>query len=967
MLTKKPLTCAVQRALYGAAAVTAAASVVPIAAQAQDEAEGVLEEIVVTGSRIATDANLITASPVTTVRPQDITSRGITRVEDLLNDMPQITPELTSGEANGATGTATLDLRGLGSDRTLVLVNGHRMGFGDPFALAPDVNQIPASMIERVELLTGGAASVYGSDAVAGVVNFIMKDDFEGVQIDYQFSGYSHNNDNEAVRQQLQASGFEIPEDDVRDGYQRNLNILMGVNSPDGKGNVTGYLGWREVDSLTHSKRDYSACALSSSNGETCAGSATIPTGLFTPFDGTYFTVAGDEFVPWDYTYYNYGPLNHFQRPDERYTGGLFGHYEFDEKLEVYTEVMFMDDRSLAQIAPSGAFFVTSQIPCENPLLSAQQFNTLGCTSTADIADYYIGRRNVEGGARVSDLKHTSLRMLGGVRGDINDQWSYDAFFNSSRLRYSNVYLNDLSITRIQRALDVVTDPSTGQPVCRTVLSGADPSCVPYNVFETGGVTDAAVNYLTLPLFATGDLEQDQFVAYVQGDLTDYGIQLPSAENGVRVIFGVEYRDELIDYNPDNGFTSGDGAGQGGATAAVSGAVLVKEWFTEARIPLVQGKPFAEEIALDLRFRSSDYDIPDETTDTWNIGGEWRPIESLMVRGGISQAVRAPNIRELFEPSSFGLWSGTDPCGGPTPELSQAECANTGVTAAQYGNVPLSPAGQYNAIFGGNLDLEPEESDSFTFGAVFTPTGDMFGGLLDGLTLSVDYWSIEVEDAIAAGIGEEFTIRQCGTTGSPAACSLINRGPNGNLWVGSANVISQNINIGFFEVAGWDITGTYGLDIGDWGSLDFSLRGTLLDKYDQQPVAGAPVQECAGTIGGDCERPRPEWKHVLNATWMTPWDVQVTGGWRYVGEVDQFEGTDFKVDPENYFDLSANYAVSWFGGETVLNAGISNIFDNAPPVNGFINNIATYSNGNTVPGTWDHLGRYFFLGVTQNF
>ncbi|WP_405234414.1 TonB-dependent receptor domain-containing protein [Lentisalinibacter salinarum] len=981
MLTKKPLTCAVQRALYGAAAVTAAASVAPIAAQAQDEAEGVLEEIVVTGSRIATDANLVTASPVTTVRPEEINSRGITRVEDLLNDLPQITPELTSGEANGATGTATLDLRGLGSDRTLVLTNGHRMGFGDPFALAPDVNQVPAHLIERVELLTGGAAAVYGADAVAGVVNFIMKDDFEGVQLDYQFSGYSHNNDNSAVREQLAASGFEVPDDDVRDGYQRQFNVLMGVNSADGKGNVTGYLGYREIDALTHSQRDYSACALSSSNGETCAGSATIPTGLITPFDGTYFTVAGDQFVPWDYTYYNYGPLNHFQRPDERWTGGLFGHYEFADELEVYTEVQFMDDRSLAQIAPSGAFFITSSIPCENPFLSQQQFDTLGCTSVNDVAaPWYIGRRNVEGGPRFDDLRHTSFRMLLGARGDINDQWSYDVFMNSSRMRFSQVYQNDLSITRITRALDVVTDPRAtipvggepqpnptfGQPICRTVLSGADPSCVPWNVFQTGGVTQAALNYLTLPLFSKADMEQDQFVAYVQGDLTDYGIQLPSAETGVRVIAGVEYRDELMDFNPDQGFTSGDGAGQGGATSAVTGAILVKEFFTEARVPIVQGAPFAEEIALDLRYRRSSYDIPDEDTNTWNIGGEWRPVDSLMIRGGISKAVRAPNIRELFEPSTFGLWAGTDPCAGATPELSQAECANTGVTAAQYGNVPLSPAGQYNAIFGGSLDLEPEESDSFTIGAVFTPGQDVFGGVLEGLTLSVDYWSIELEKAIAAGIGEEFTINQCATTANPQVCGLISRGPNGNLWVGSANIVSQNLNIGFFETAGWDITGTYTFDIGEWGTLDLSLRGTLVDKFDQAPVPEV-VQECAGKIGGDCERPRPEWKHIFNASWMTPWDVQLVGAWRYVGEVDQFEGDDFKVDPENYFDLSANYAVDWFGGQTVLNAGISNVFDNPPPVNGFINNISTYSNGNTIPGTWDHLGRYFFLGVTQNF
>lgn len=958
MSTMKPVASGVHRALYGAAIAAAAVS---YPALGQDAAvDNVLDEVTVTGSRIQRDPNLVTSSPVTTLDAGEISHRGITRVEDLVNDLPQVVPELTSTESNGATGTATLDLRGLGSDRTLVLTNGHRMGFGDVFALAPDVNQIPGALIERVELLTGGASSVYGADAVAGVVNFIMKDDFEGVQVDWQYAGYQTKSDSDQVQTQIANSGFAQAPSNPRDGGTRDFNIIMGINADDGKGNLTGYLGYRDISAITHADRDFSACALSSRNGETCAGSATLPTGLITDFAGTYFTVAGDQFVPWDYTYYNYAPLNYFQRPDERFSAGMFGHYEISDGFEAYTEVQFMDDRSLAQIAPSGAFFVTNTINCSNAFLSAQQFSSIGCTDPSDVAPYYIGRRNVEGGPRFDDLRHTNLRMLVGLRGEINDAWSYDAFFNASRLRYSEVYNNDLSITRITRALDAVDDGSGGV-TCQSVIDGSDPACVPWNVFQTGGVTQGALNYLVLPLFSKGDLGQNQAVAYITGDLTDYGWVIPSASDGVQVVAGLEYRDENFDYNPDQGFRSGDGAGQGGPTAAVAGAILVKEFFAEATVPIAQDQPGIESMSVDLRYRRSDYDIGFET-DTWNVGGEWRPVDALMFRGGVSRAVRAPNVRELFVPNNQGLWAGTDPCAGPTPELSAAACANQGVTAAQYGSIPFSPAGQYNAIFGGNTALQPEESDSITFGAVWTP-----GGALDGLTVTVDYWSIEVEKAIAAGIGEEFTIRQCGATGDPSFCNLINRGPNGNLWIGSAVVQSTDVNIGFFEVVGVDIAATYAWEIGAYGSLDFALRGTVLDKFDEQPVPGAPINECAGFWGGDCARPRPEWKHTFNTVWSTPWNAEIAATWRHISEIKEFALDRYTAGARNYFDLSGTYYADWLGGETTLNVGISNVLDKDPPVNGLINNISVYSNGNTVPGTWDALGRYYFVGVTQAF
>jgi iron complex outermembrane recepter protein len=1034
MFRLKPLSVAVHRALSTVA--IAATAVAPAVAQAQDET---LEEVTVTGSRIAGDPNLVTSSPVTLLKAEDIAFKGAARVEDLLNDLPSVTPEFTANESNGATGAATIDLRGLTSDRTLVLTNGHRMGFGDKYQLAPDINTVPGTLVERIEVLTGGASATYGSDAMAGVVNFIMKSDFEGIQFDYQYSAYQHSSGNPSdIQTSIAARGFDQAPDSVWDGGGHDINVTIGVNTGDGRGNITGYFGYRQTNPITQGERDLSACALSSAGASTCSGSATLPTGLFTPFDGNfYFTVAGDQFVPWDYTYYNYAPPNHFQRPDERWTAGLFGHYEVNEHLEGYVEFQFMDDRSNAQIAPSGAFFVTSTLNCNNPLMSAQQSallcdgdRTASIANTAAdptaVADFitaqvagvqdttltvaaqaaadaaataaanatiansllvnscnngnlldgtgavvantacplYIGRRNVEGGFRNDDLGHTSYRILGGVRGDINDDWSYDAYANFSRTLINEQYNNDLSITRIIRALDVVD--VAGTPTCQSVVDGSDSACVPWDLFTAGNVTQDALDYIYINMFTKGRLEQDQFVAYVAGDLTSMGVVSPMAEDGAQIVFGAEYRDEKMTDDPDDGFNSGDGAGQGGATPDVFGENHVFEIFVEAKIPIAQNQQWIESLTADLGYRFSDYAGPVQT-DTYKALGEWTPVQGFKLRGGYTRAVRAANLRERFLPESLGLWSGTDPCAGATPVLTAAQCALTGVSAAQYGNVPLSPAGQYNGHFGGNTALEPEKSNSFTIGAVITPED-----FIPGLTLSVDYWSIEIKDAIST-IGPETAITNCGLTGDAAFCSLINRGAtNGNVWIGSSftspHVVATNINIGGFDVAGIDFFASYNWEPGNYGIVDFTFRGTYLDKFDQQPLPGAAIEKCAGVYGGNCQRPRPEWKHSLSAVWSTPWNLTFAGSWRYIKGVDEFGADRFSAGAENYLDLTAEYVPTFLGfGETTLRMGVNNVTDNNPPVSGLFGNVSVFGNGNTIPGLWDSLGRYFHFSISQKF
>jgi iron complex outermembrane recepter protein len=967
MFELKPLAVAVQRVLSTVAIVLT--STAPTVGQAQEET---LEEVVVTGTRIPIDPNLSTSSPVTMIKSEELGHRGITRVEDLLNDLPSITYENTANDANGAIGTATVDLRGLTSDRTLVLTNGHRMGFGDVFDLAPDINQVPGTMIERIEVLTGGASSTYGSDAIAGVVNFIMKQDFEGLQVDYQYSAYQHDQGNAAVQAAVAAAGYDQAPDSVWDGGGHDINVTMGVNSADGKGNITAYLGYRQFNAVTMSERDFSACELDlfeTVPGEVCGGDATIPTGLFTPFDGTgaFFTVAGDQFVPWDFTFFNFAPNVHFQRPDERYTAGFFAHYEVNEHFEGYAEFQFMDDRTNAQIAPSGAFFVTSSLNCDNPLISAQQSAAIGCTA-ADITagtsvPLFIGRRNVEGGSRNDDINHTSFRLLFGARGDINEDWRYDAFVNVSRTDLSELYSNDLSTTRITRALAVVPGPG-GVPTCRSVIDGSDPTCVPWNIFETGGVTQAQVNYISIDLFSKGDLKQDQYIGFVSGDLTGLGLVSPMSEDGVEIVIGGEYRDEGMDYKPSEGYTSGDAAGQTGPTPAVAGDIHVAELFLEARLPLVQNQDWIESLTLDVGYRYSDYS-GGKTTDTYKAQGEWTPVRGFKLRGGYSRAVRTANIRELFRPRTSSEWFGLDPCEGAAPMQTLAQCQNSGVTAAQYGSIPANFLGFYNNVLGGNVDLAPEKSNSFTVGAVIEPKN-----LVPGLKLSVDYWRIEVKDAIGT-MDSQFIVDQCGLSGDPAFCSLVNRAPNGTLGFGNGHVEETNVNIGFFETAGIDIFASYTREVGNYGALDFVFRGTWMEKYDQQFAPGVVVEDCAGLYFLNCGRARPTWRHNLAVVWSTPWDLSLAGTWRHIDGVDPsnpadfaFFGLDpdeFSVSSENYLDLALDYSPRWIRfDETTLSMGVSNVMDNDPP-------IIKASEGNTIAGMWDPLGRYFFFKITQKF
>ena len=567
--------------LTGAATATVFAFVGPASAQ---EAQGGTETVIVTGSRIP-QTGLVSVSPVSTVTQQEAKFEGTTNVESLLNNLPQVFADQTNTVTNGATGTATVDLRGLGSQRTLVLVDGVRLMPGDPLVPLPDLNQIPAIMVERIEVETGGASAVYGSDALAGVVNFIMRKDFEGVEVDGQWSEFNADNNNSDAMARLAHLDFAQAPQDTWDGQSVDGSVIFGANTDNGKGNVTGYVTYKHDQAVFESQRDYSACTYGAGGigGFSCAGSSNYSRFFSLDTGNDYFeTPTGPNkgnFVPYagaNSQKFNYGALNTLQRPDTRWTGGFFAHYEVNKYFDVYSNFMFMDDDSVGSIAPSGLFLgsgtvsgFAQQINCDNPLMTAQQRTAL-CGADGKgtnnifpgFATLEIGRRNVEGGLRATDLHHTSYRIVEGVKGDLGDGWSYDIYGMYGRTNFTSAVEGFWSRAGIQNALDVVD--VNGVPTC---VSGGD--CVPLDIFHgIGGVTPAMEKYLYETSIIQGFTDEHVMSGQLTGDLGSIGFKSPWAKNPVSVAFGAEYRDEGLELIPDGTAESGDLSGSGGKTTA---------------------------------------------------------------------------------------------------------------------------------------------------------------------------------------------------------------------------------------------------------------------------------------------------------------------------------------------------------------------------------------------------------------
>jgi iron complex outermembrane recepter protein len=1006
------LRMAVRLALTGgslAALSVANAQTAPVAAGSDTS----LAEVVVTGSRISVP-NQISISPVTFVSALDVAQTGVTRVEDLLNELPQIFASQGSNISNGADGTATVDLRGLGAKRTLVLVNGLRLGPGDPrTGAAADINMIPAEMIDSIEVLTGGASSTYGADAVGGVVNFKLNDHFEGVKIVADAGIYNHANKNtDGVSDAIAASNFQEPPSTVNTGAQKSIAFIAGLNSSDGKGNATFYATYRNVAAVLQSKFSYSACTLNSgfatsnSGKFSCGGSSTAFPGRFATIgagappsnntigpNGTLVPFTGADL-------YNFGAINFFQRPDERYTAGAFVHYDFNEHAQVYASTMFMDDKSLAQIAASGAFFANFAVNCANPFLSPSELGSwCGGTTAGETTNLFIGRRNVEGGGRIDDLEHTDWRVTLGIKGKIVDGWDYDASWQHSIVNLSESQENFFSTAKIDNALNVITgpallpnggaNPNAGKPECISAFNGTAPACVPYNIFSLGQVTSAALNYLQVPGIQTGNINQTVVDVNVTGDLGKYGVQLPTAGSGLKINFGAEWRDVTEATNPDEEIQTGDLAGTGGDILPTSGGIISREAFVEARMPLIEDKFLAQSLALETGYRYSDYNLGFKT-NTYKFGVEYSPIKDVRLRGSFQRAVRAPNVTELFTPGAVVLDGNTDPCAGTAAQITargvtQAQCVAAGVPAAAFGTVTPNTANQYQGLLSGNPLLKPETALTSSFGIGWTPS------YVPNLRLQVDYFDIKIENIITT-IGASAILSQCVNSG--LFCNDIHRDGNNSLWLSQQGfVVDALANVGRFETRGIDLDLSYGFDVGPAGKIRTNLLGTYVDEYLVTPNVSFPSTSynCAGLYGTVCGSaagtavPIFRWRHTMRTTWSTPWQgLDITAAWRYFAamKLDSLSpqaslsrapatvanggipSTDAAIKAFNYLDLSAAVKLA---DRLTFRLGVNNVFDKDPPIIGGSSLPPAVGNGNTFPQVYDALGRFIFGQITVQF
>ncbi len=977
--------------MIGGATLVALSAAPAFAADAPKDSTTV-GEVVVTGSRIP-HPNLTSVSPLTTVGAQDIKLQGVQNVEDLINSLPQAFADFGAMESNGATGTATVNLRNLGDKRTLVLVDGKRLQPGDPLLPVADLNFIPSALVDRVDIVTGGASAVYGSDAVAGVVNFIMKKNFEGLRIDVQYGFDQHNQHNSQIKGDvattvgLFGSGPKLPTGSITDGARTSVSIIGGSNSADGNGNVTFYFNYQHTDPVLEKNRDWSACSTATNTGtvfQYCGGSSTSFPGRFNFGSGSKTIDSSGVVHPFTAAnFYNFAPLNYLQRPDERYTAGEFSHYTINPHVDLYTSFMFMHDLSDAQIAGSGAFYGTAYtINCDNPLLTASEATNF-CGANAGLPvnkTGLIGRRDVEGTGRVSDIQHFDYRMVIGARGEITDGWNYDVYGQYGHSDLQERELGYFSISHTNNALDVVL--IGGVPQCASAAARAQ-GCVPWNIFNNpahpGGVTAAQLKYLEETAMSSGQASEQIVSGNITGDLGKYGIKSPWAKDGVGVSLGGEYRREALDTEFDGLFSSGDLAGLGGAPKSGAGSFDVKEAFGEVRVPLIQDAPMAKEISFEGGYRYADYSSSGHV-ESYKLALDWAITSDIRLRGSLQRAVRAPNVNELFTPLAPGLASGTDPCAGAAPHLSAAACANEGVSAAQYGHITQCVSAQCNIEAGGNPLLKPETSDTQSLGAVFTPT------FLPGFNLSVDWFDIKVKDVIS-GLGLATVLNTCAATPSAIAtagqtyCSLIHRDPtvaNSGSLFGAGFVTLPLINANQLHTSGVDMESNYHIALSDWGmgdhgSVNFNLVGTYTSKLEaRNPAAG--TTSCAGLFGTTCGTPTPKWRSKFRATWVTPWNVSISGQWRYIAgtKLDFTEdnggiATDRAIPAYNYFDLSGEWRIR---DRMTLHAGVNNLFDKDPPIldsNSYGIAAPPFGNGNTYPQVYDSLGRTIFVGITADF
>ncbi|MFZ8931872.1 MAG: TonB-dependent receptor domain-containing protein, partial [Pseudomonadales bacterium] len=743
MFNKHPLATAIGSvALASAFAGAGALPQIALAEEAQ------IEEVVVTGSRIRR-ADYVANAPVATLGADQIELTATVNTEQLLNTMPQMVPGFDRTSNNPGNGTATVDLRGLGSNRTLVLINGTR-AVPTTQGGSVDINNIPTALIERVEVLTGGASAVYGSDAVAGVVNFVLKDDFEGVAFN-------------VMTEQTEEGDAELT----------SIDLTIGGNIADGRGNVVINAQYTDREDLFQGDRSFANFAQfddTDANGNPIlinGGSSGVPgtaifaggllgfspdsAGIVFGQDGTArpFVTGGD-----NNDFYNYAPVNYIQLPQTRFQANALGHFDVTDKVQIYGRMMFTQSKVPQQLAPTPIFESGSQFTLDgNPFLPAATQQVLSDAlgdgvdtdgdGIDDTATAFLRRRLVEVGNRISDDKYTNFQLLAGVRGDIGETgWTYDVYVSEGEVSGSNTQSGNVNRDRFRQALllDLAADP-TGGTCLDPSSNGSTVGCAPMNLFGEGNISEDAAAFLRTAVAAEGEFEQRVWAASFAGDL----FNLPAGAVGAA--FGFERIELRSDFRPSQDLAAGTIAGFNGSPAS-GGAFDSDAFFGELLVPVVRGLPMAEAIDLELAYRTTDYSTVG-SVDNYKIAGSWTIVPQVRFRGGFNTAIRAASIGELFAPQSEGFPGAADPCAGesaPVDAATAAICTATGVPAGLVGSVAIDPAaGQIRGLFGGNPNLSEEEADTLTLGVVIEP--DWF---VEDLTVSLDYFDIKIDGAIAS-------------------------------------------------------------------------------------------------------------------------------------------------------------------------------------------------------------------------
>jgi outer membrane receptor protein involved in Fe transport len=996
-----------RKSLLTGASVLAAASaaLTSTPALAQDGAEEE-EAIVVTGTRLARQ-DFEAISPVTTVGAEQLELTATLTTESLLNELPQIIPGNTRTSNNsGGFDYATVDLRGLGPGRTLVLINGERVPVSSTGG-AVDINTIPASLISRVEVVTGGASAVYGSDAMAGVVNFVLKDDYEGAEVTMTYG---------AEMETGNVGEFEI-------------NGLVGGNFANGRGNITTYASYYHREGILQSEYDYSrvsgaicydgnigsgasAYYICDSNAEI---TNTINNGGFgsvaaggsgTPAWGTVYNSAGNpfnaavlnvgastaaQFGSYDHdcnpatpniaygagslnlsfdvngnleptntagacavperaagsSRYNYAPDNFLVIPAERIALTTNGHYDFENDVRLNFMINYSNSRSEVQLAPIPATGLTVTLTDNmQALIQADHpdlWDALQSRPTP-LAPFTMDRRMNEVGTRNSFFENNSVFFISGLEGALGENWDWALSASYGQNSFNSRAINSTNATALRQGLAGCQNFVDGAGNDTPLGVTALPGCLPLDIFGEGTLTDEMVAFITVPTFTDVVIEESRVAGFVRGDL----FELPAGP--LAVVLGFEYRDTFAGQYNDNEQRTGNIFGFN-AVQDQEGQIDVYELYTEAAVPLITEAPFAHYLGLEAGYRLSNYSSVGNV-ETYKIGGEWAPSEWLRFRGIFNVATRAPNVFELYQNGDQGFPAYVDPCRDTDADgiPNQNEDAITGnevIVAQCTGDGVVYPGfaatnAQVEAFAFGNPNLSPEESESITYGVVFQP--DWFP--VGTLRASVDYYDIEITQVIAA-LGAQFFLNDCYQNGTVASCDRIVRLPTGQV----DSVETTRSNQGSLATQGYDIQVEWSVPVGP-GQLTINELYSILDDWTFNGNSFAGTTSAA--IGGAF----PDYKSVLSVTYNVG-DWTLFGRWSYVPTM--IGGTVGEETPEaSYFDASARWAVT---DNFTLTANVDNLFDEYPPqtIDGY------FSQANTDPQVYRVLGRTLSVSGRYRF